>query len=174
MIKKITQGYIGIITLLQKNLIADTSVRFIKQYIILLYYYLCFTISWYKAELLMSIIKVGHFLNTYCYALLISNFLLQFLFFVYRINTIYLEHEPIIMRFLDLSPQISVILDLFLFCFLPSFCVFLCIFRKPIMFFAIFFDRMQYTFRFFVYIARIELYHCQKFLSGFIVYICIM
>lgn len=146
----------------------------LKQRIISIYSYIYFTIKWYRVELSIITMKLSEFYSTHCYAILICNSLFSLLFFFIRLNTVYFENEPFLMAFFDLSFVAASFLNTLVFCFLPAFCAFLYISKKPLSFFATFFVKSKYVCQLFVYIGKIELYHCVQLSSGFCIYFCVI
>ena len=125
----------------------------------------------YKKKISIFLLEVAFFCQRNCYSLLVSKgFLLCSLLFVWRVNSRYVKNTPIFMGFFNLSLQTATGLELLVFCFLPSICVFLWIYKKPKDFFVTLFYKIKKVYSPFVLLAKLELCHCENFLSGVLFY----
>lgn len=111
-----------------------------------------------KSACFVAAKKIDHFSKKHSYALLVSNgFLLPLLILLWRVCVVYLEKKPFFMDSL---------VCFFVFCVLPPILLFLCIYKKPKMFFYNLFSKTRGLGKGFALFGRIEYFHCKKLSTG--------
>lgn len=109
------------------------------------------------------------FINRYSF-FISSGLFLPLSWLVWRVSICLFFKEPVFTLLFGLPLGLANVADILFFCCVPSLILFLWTYKKPKTFFHFFFQKIYYLGKVFSLLARLELLHCEKFLSGFSIF----